>query len=145
MMLWYGMSPTIHILWAPLIIVYTLLASLTIAFVGAAINVYYRDVGQALPVLLSLLMYASPVIYPLQLVKLKLIEQQAAGDWSQFLYALYTLNPLVGVIDGFQNVVLRGRAPDFSAMLPGALLVCALLPISFALFKRAEDYFADVI
>jgi lipopolysaccharide transport system permease protein len=93
LMVWYQMMPTIYILWVPLIIAYTILAALTIAFVGAAINVYYRDVGQALPVLLSLLMYASPVIYPLQLVKDKLLTQQAAGEWSNALYPVHPQPP----------------------------------------------------
>ena len=145
LMVWYRMMPTTHILWVPVIIGYTVLASLTIAFVGAAINVYYRDVGQALPVILSLLMYASPVIYPLQLVKDKLLVQQAAGEWSDTLYTLYTLNPLAGIIDAFQNVVLRGLPPDFGAMVPGAILVAVLLPLSYRYFKRAESHFADVI
>lgn len=145
LMAWYNMLPTLYILWVPLIIAYTILAALTIAFIGAAINVYYRDVGQALPVLLSLLMYASPVIYPLQLVKDKLLVQQAAGEWSDFLYTLYTLNPLAGIIDAFQSVVLRGVAPDLNAMLPGALFTLLLLPLSYLYFKRAENYFADVI
>jgi lipopolysaccharide transport system permease protein len=145
LMVWYGMMPSIYILWVPLIIAYTILAALTIAFVGAAINVYYRDVGTALPVLLSLLMYASPVIYPLQLVKDKLLTQQAAGEWSNTLYTLYTLNPLAGIIDAFQSVVLRSEAPDLNAMIPGAIMVAILLPLSYLYFKRAESYFADVI
>lgn len=145
LMVWYQMLPSIYILWVPLIILYAVLAALTIAFVGAAINVYYRDVGQALPVLLSLLMYASPVIYPLQLVKDKLLVQQAAGEWSDTLYTLYTLNPLAGIIDAFQSVVLRNEPPDLSAMIPGAIMVAILLPLSYLYFKRAESYFADVI
>jgi lipopolysaccharide transport system permease protein len=145
LMAWYGMAPTVHILWAPLIILYTVLVAMTIAFAGAAINVYYRDMGQALPVLLSLLMYASPVIYPLQLVKDKLLVQQAAGEWSNLLYTLYTLNPLAGIIDGFQSAVLRGTAPDLQAMLPGMVAVAVLLPFSYSFFKRAESWFADVI
>jgi lipopolysaccharide transport system permease protein len=121
------------------------LAALTIAFAGAAINVYYRDIGQALPVALSMLMYASPVIYPLQLVKDKLLTQQAAGEWSNTLYTLYTLNPLAGIIDAFQSVVLRSEAPDLNAMIPGAVMIVILLPLSYLYFKRAESYFADVI
>ena len=101
--------------------------------------------GQALPVLLSLMMYLSPVIYPLQLVKDKLLVQQAAGEWSNLLYTLYTLNPLAGIIDAFQNVVLRGLPPDWWALLPGAMTVAVLLPLSYAFFKRAESWFADVI
>ena len=145
MMVWYGMAPSLHALWVPLIILYTVLAALTIAFVGAALNVYYRDVGQALPVLLSLLMYASPVIYPLQVVKDKLLVQQAAGEWSSLLYTAYTLNPLAGIIDAFQSVVLRGTPPDLAAMAPGAVAIAVLLPLSYAFFKRAESHFADVI
>ena len=145
LMAWYGMVPTLHIAWVPLIIVYTMLTSLTIALAGAAINVYYRDMGTALPVLLSLLMYASPVIYPLELVKNKLLVERAAGAWSDALYVLYTLNPLAGIIESFQNVVLRGAPPDFMAMMPGAILVAIMLPLSYLFFKRAESYFADVI
>ena len=145
LMVWFQMVPTPHIAWAPLIILYTMLASLAIGFAGAAINVYYRDVGAALPLLMSLLMYASPVIYPLELVKNKLLVQRAAGEWSDVLYTLYTVNPMAGIIDSFQNVVLRGLPPDFYALLPGAILVAIALPISYLLFKRAESYFADVI
>ena len=145
LMAWFGMVPSTHLIWAPLIILYTMLVSLSIAFAGAAINVYYRDVGAALPVLLSLLMYVSPVIYPLDLVKDKLLVQHIAGNWSNVLYTLYTLNPMAGIIDSFQNVVLRGLPPDFPALVPGAILVAIALPISYLFFKRAESYFADVI
>jgi lipopolysaccharide transport system permease protein len=145
LMVWYQMLPSMYIVWVPAIIAYTMLVALTVAFAGAAINVYYRDIGQALPILLSLVMYASPVIYPLQLVKDKLLVHQAAGEWSNTLYTLYTLNPLAGIIDAFQNVVLRSEAPDINAMIPGAILVAILLPLSYLYFKRAESYFADVI
>jgi len=145
LMAWYHMIPSIYCLWVPVIIAYTVLAALTVAFAGAAVNVYYRDVGQALPVLLSLVMYASPVIYPLQLVKEKLIAHQAAGGWSDMLYTLYTVNPLAGIIDAFQSVVLRGEPPDLNAMIPGAIMIAILLPLSYLYFKRAESYFADVI
>jgi ABC-type polysaccharide/polyol phosphate export systems, permease component len=145
LMVWYQMMPGYYIIWVPVIIAYTVLVTLTIALAGAAINVYYRDVSAALPVLMSLLMYASPVIYPLQLVKDKLLTHHAAGDWSSTLYTIYTLNPLAGVIDAFQSVVLRNEPPDLNAMIPGAILIAVLLPMSYLYFKRAESYFADVI
>lgn len=145
LMLYFQMAPSIYILWAPLIILYTVLLALTIAFAAAAMNVYYRDVSAALPVALSLLMYASPVIYPLSLAQKKLLVEQAAGDWSNRLYTLYTLNPLAGIIDASQWVVLKGLPPDFSALWPGLLATMILLPLSYLFFKRAEAYFADVI
>lgn len=145
LMAWFGMIPGMQALWVPLIVFYTVLAALTLALFGAALNVYYRDVGQMLPVLLSLLMYASPVIYPLRLVQQKLLEQRAAGDWSEWLYIAFTANPLAGIIDAFQRAMLKGLPPDLGSMWPGMVLVVVLLPLSFIFFKRAESHFADVI
>ena len=145
LMAWYRFAPTVHVLWLPLLLLYTLLAALAIAFAGAALNVYYRDVSAALPVALSLMMYLSPVIYPLHLVREKLVVQQAAGEWSNALYTLYMLNPLAGIIDSFQRVLLRGRPPDWSIVLPGLALTLILLPLSYLYFKRAESHFADVV
>jgi lipopolysaccharide transport system permease protein len=145
LMAWYKFAPTIHILWLPALLLYTLAAALVIAFAGAALNVYYRDVAAALPVVLSLMMYLSPVIYPLRLVHDKLIVQQAAGDWSTTLYTLYALNPLAGIIDTFQRTVLKGLPPECTVIAPGLILTLVLLPFSYLYFKRAEAYFADVI
>jgi lipopolysaccharide transport system permease protein len=142
---YYGVMPTGQIAWAPIIVLYTVLVALTLSLAGAALNVYFRDVGAALPVALSLLMYASPVIYPLSLVKRKLMEEQIAGDWSDTLYTLYTANPLAGIIDSYQRVVLQGVPPDFSALLPGLIVTLVALPFSLLVFKNAEAYFADVI
>lgn len=145
MMVYYKMVPSAYALWVPAIILYTIIVSLTVGLFGAALNVYYRDIAQALPILLSLLMYASPVIYPLTLVQEKLLVNQAAGEWSDLLYKVYTLNPLAGIIDSFQRVMLKGLPPDFEAMLPGVVFTLALLPLSYVFFKRAEAWFADVI
>lgn len=145
LMLWYQMAPTVYVLWVPLIILYAVITALTVALFGAAVNVYYRDVRAALPVIISLLMYASPVIYPLSLVKETLLVEKAAGNISEFLYVVYTLNPLAGIIDAFQSTMLRGESPDIAAMLPGIFTVAIFLPLSYAFFKRAETYFADVI
>lgn len=145
MMFYYRMVPTAAVLWVPVIIVYTLLVALIISFVGSAVNVYYRDIGVALPVLLQIMMYLSPVIYPLSLVKARLLEQQALGAWSGTAYFAYTLNPLAGIIDGFQRTMLLGLPPDFGSMWPGAVVTAVLLPMSYTLFKAAESRFADVI
>jgi len=145
LMLWYDYGFKSMMLWAPLILALTLLPALTIALAGSALNVYFRDVTQAIPLLLSLAMYASPIMYPLHLVKQKLLVEQAAGDWSNALYLVYTMNPLSGLIDSFQRVMLEDLAPDWSAMAPGLALVALFLPLSYMLFKRAEAHFADVI
>lgn len=145
LMAWYGFAPTPTVLWVPLLVLYTALAALTVVFITAAMNVYFRDVGQALPAALSLLMYASPIIYPLQLVKDKLTVAHAAGTWSDTFYFLYTLNPMAGIVDAFQRVVLNGQEPDPATVLPGLVVVMVTLPFSYAYFKRAETHFADVV
>jgi len=145
MMFYYKMIPSLYVFWVPVIIFYTMIVALTISFFGAAINVYYRDMSQALPIALSLLMYGSPVMYPLSLVYQKLIVEQAAGQWSNDFYTFYTLNPLAGIIDSFQRVLLKDLPPDFNALYPGIILTLTILPFSYLFFKRAENWFADVI
>jgi lipopolysaccharide transport system permease protein len=140
----YGILPTAQALWLPLLVLYTVLVALCIAFVGAALNVYYRDIGAAIPVVLSLLMYASPVIYPLALVQDKLLVKQAAGEWSSSLYLLYVLNPLAGIIDAFQRVLLKGLPPDPMAMWPGLVLTAISCPSAMR-FSSGRRITADVI
>ena len=142
LMAWYAIAPSWQVLWVPLLLLYVLLASLSIALVGAAVNVYFRDVAAALPVLLSVVMYLSPVIYPIHLVQEKLLHH---GEEGSILYTLYLMNPLAGIIDAFQRVILRGLPPDPATLIPGFILVILLLPFSYQIFKRAEAYFADVI
>ena len=145
LMAWYGLYLTAQAAWLPVLLLYLVLTSLAVNLVGAALNVFYRDVSQFLPVAISLVMYASPIIYPLSLVKRVLLVSQAAGPNSHLLYFLYTLNPLVGIVDAFQNVLLHNQPPDMSVIWPGAMVVVMILPISYEYFKRTEHSFADVI
>ena len=145
LMVYYKVAPSIHIFWVPLLVLYVILVALSLCFIGAAVNVYFRDVSNAMPIALSLLMYASPVIYPLSLVKRKLLEEHIAGDRSGLLYTLYTANPLAGIIDSFQRVVLLGLPPDFTSLVPGVVVTLVALPVSYLIFKNAEAYFADII
>jgi lipopolysaccharide transport system permease protein len=84
-------------------------------------------------------------MYPLSLVRRKLLDEHSAGDWSGVLYTLYTVNPLAGIIDSYQRVVLLGLPPDFASLLPGLILTLIALPVSYVLFKGAEAYFADIV
>lgn len=145
MMLWYQWAPGWNALWVLPLLVYTMLVALTISLAGAALNVFSRDLSQAVPLLLGLAMYLSPVMYPLTLVQRALVQNQMAGNASDMLYHLYTLNPMVGVITNMQRCLLADEAPDWAIVAPGAALIAVLLPISYWFFKRAEAYFADVI
>lgn len=145
LMRWYGVTPGIQALWIPILVLYTCLAALAVSFIGASANVYARDVSSAIPILFNLLMYASPVIYPLALVHDKLKVQQAAGEWSNLLYTAYLLNPMAGIIDAFQHTLLLNKPPELGTLTPGLLLVVIALPLTYRAFKHSENYFADVI
>jgi lipopolysaccharide transport system permease protein len=130
LLLYYGIALTIHALWVvPIVIVLAALAT-AIALILAAINVRFRDVGVAMPLLLQLWMFASPVIYPLEAVPQR---------WR----ALYLLNPMAGIVDGFRKVMLEGSAPDAIALGGAAALTAALLPIAYLWFKHVDATMAD--
>jgi lipopolysaccharide transport system permease protein len=100
----------------------------------SALNVKYRDISIALPVLIQFWMYVSPVLYPSRLVFERL------GRWGW----LYSLNPLVGILDGFRAAVLGGRFNRF-ALGVSVVATLILLVYSAFLFRRVERGFADVI
>jgi len=145
LMAWYGFAPGWTLLWVPLLVLYTVLVSLAVVFIAAALNVYFRDISQMLPAVLSLLLYASPIIYPLQLVKDKLLIQQAAGSMSDALYFLYTLNPMAGILAAFRVVLLGKGQIDTTALAVSATVSSVLCVAGVLYFRRRERVFADVV
>lgn len=132
LMAFYGVAPTWSFLMvAPLMALAALLA-LAIGLWLAPLNVRFRDIKHTLPFLIQVWMYASPIVYPLSLV-----PQQ--WQWA------YSLNPMVGVIEGFRWAVLGQGSPNLAAMGASAIIVAALLGAGLVFFRRMERSFADVI
>jgi lipopolysaccharide transport system permease protein len=127
----YGVFPGLASL---AVVVPVLLLVLTAAALGigvSAVNVYYRDVRYALPFLLQLGLFASPVVWPLSALP---------GSWRE-LYGV--LNPVAAGIDGIRRTLLHGELPA-ARMTIGAFAFAALLLVaSYTLFKRLERGFAD--
>jgi len=132
MMFWYGIVPTAAVISLPLFITIDLIAALAVGLWLAALNVRYRDVGHAIPFLVQIWMFASPVAYPVSALSEK---------WRM----LYSLNPLVGVIEGFRWAILGNRTPDFLVMAVSAITMTGLLFTGIVYFKRTERTFADLI
>ncbi len=140
---WYGMTPTWNLLFLPVFQVITMVLALTLALWLGPLNVRLRDVKHMLPFIIQLWMYASPIVYPLSIVPEK---------WR----LLYSINPMVGVIEGFRWALLGhdnfhfvGTSimdnPSLQAMgLSVTLVVLALLGGTI-FFKKMEKSFADVI
>jgi lipopolysaccharide transport system permease protein len=132
MMVWYKIAPTWGILAVPAFFLLAMVTALAVGLWLSALNVRYRDVGQAIPFLTQIWMYASPVGYPVSLVPEK---------WR----LLYNLNPMAGVIEGFRWALLGKESPDFGVIAVSALIVVPLLWGGIVFFKRMERTFPDVV
>jgi lipopolysaccharide transport system permease protein len=132
LMLWYGIAPTVNILWLPLLVLLALLTALAVGLWLSALNVQYRDVQHAIPFVIQAWMYASPVAYSAGLIP--------TGKWR----IVYGLNPLAGVIQGFRWALL-GAAPPDELMAVSVVMVLVLLVTGLFYFRRMERTFADVV
>jgi lipopolysaccharide transport system permease protein len=131
MMLYYGFIPTINILFLPAFILLALGTSLGVGLWLSALNVQYRDFQYTVPFLIQLWLFASPVVYPSSLL-------------PEPYRALFGLNPMAGVIEGFRWALL-GTAPPSYLIAISALMVVALLISGALYFRRMEKTFADVV
>jgi lipopolysaccharide transport system permease protein len=132
LMAWFGIVPTWGILVLPLFFLLAMITALAIGLWLAPLNARYRDVGHTIPFLIQFWMFASPVVYPVSLIP---------ESWR----LLYSLNPMVGVIEGFRWALLGKGDTDFSPMLVSVAVVLVLLVGGVVFFKRMERTLADVI
>lgn len=133
LMPFFGMMPSAQLLFAPIFVLLSMLTALSISLWLSALNVRYRDINHVIPFLLQIWMYLVPIIYPIDAV-------------PPIIRPVYSLNPMVGVIEGARWSVLgMGSAPNFLPMAIGAAVVFTLLIGGFFFFHRMERSFADVI
>jgi lipopolysaccharide transport system permease protein len=132
LLLWYGFLPDWRILTLPLFLAIAVAVTVGTGLWFAALMVEYRDVRFILPFVIQLGVFISPVGFSSSVVP---------SQWR----LLYSLNPMVGVIDGFRWAILRGD----SLYLPGVMLSVAVAGLLLAsgiwYFRRVENTFADVI
>lgn len=131
MSFYYGVTLTLNILFLPLIILMMTVLALGVGLLSAALTVKYRDLRHALPFIIQLWMFASPVIYPTSIVP-------ARWKW------LITINPVAGIIEGFR-ASLTGRPFDWLHLSVSGAITLTLLVFSVYVFRRFENTFADVV
>ena len=132
LMVWFGIVPTAAVFALPAFLLLTAAAALAGGLWLTALNVKYRDVGQAVPFFIQAGMYLSPVIYPPSFIP---------DDWAW----LYYLNPMAGAIEGVRWSVLGTDPPDWGFVGLSVAATLALLAGGMAFFQRTESTFADVI
>ncbi len=133
LMLYFGAALGVQAWAAPLLVLWGLAASLGVGLWLSALNVQYRDVGYVTPFLLQAWFFATPVVYSATLIP--------EGPWR----ILYSLNPMVGVVQGFRWAMLGvGEAPSLLAAISLAMTIVLLIS-GLVFFRRMERSFADVI
>ena len=136
LMVYYGVAPTMAVVWLPLFLLLTMLTALGFGLWLSALNVRFRDVQYIIPYLIQVWMYLTPVIYGSTLIP------------ERFRFLL-GLNPMTGVVEGFRWALLGKQLAD--AQAPGLLFVISIAITLLVLvsgtifFQHTEDTFADII
>jgi ABC-type polysaccharide/polyol phosphate export permease len=126
-----GYAPRATSVWVPVLLFVQVAFTFGLTLIISAVLVFFRDLRHALPVILQLGLFATPVAYGMDVVPESL----------QVAYS--ALNPLAPVIDGYRRTILLGLPPDWQLLAPGAAVAVALLVAGYAMFKRMEPGFAD--
>ena len=132
MMLFYGIFPTVNIIWLPFLLLLTFITSLGTGLWLSALNVQFRDVRYTMPFLTQFWLFATPIAYPSSLL---------SEPWR----TLYGINPMVGVVEGFRWALLGTDTAPGPIMIVSSLVALALLIGGAYYFRRLEKSFADVV
>jgi lipopolysaccharide transport system permease protein len=130
LMAWYHVVPGVNALWLPVVLLVQVAITAAIGLLLAMANLFYRDVKYLFEVVLTVWMFATSVVYPVQLV-------------GGRLGAALALNPMTPIIDGYRAVLLRNESPFTPAFLGAAALSLVLLGAAWVIFHRAEYTFAE--
>jgi len=132
MILFYGMVPTLNILWLPFLLLLALVTALGVGMWFSALNVQFRDVRYILPFLTQFWMFATPIVYPSSLLP---------EPWR----TVYGLNPMVGVVEGFRWALLGTQTAPGPIIIVSSLASIVILIGGAFYFKRMEKTFADLV
>lgn len=131
LMIYYGVGATWNLLMLPALILLTTMLAIGVGMWTSALNVKYRDIRYALPFAIQLLMFATPIIYPVSIVP-------ARWRWA------LNLNPLSGIIEG-HRAAFFGRPFNWPALAASTVITFALLIYAAFYFRRMERTFADIV
>ncbi|WP_322486785.1 ABC transporter permease [Chloroflexus sp.] len=131
LMFWYQWPPTPAFFLLPVFLLLAMITALGVGYWLSAINARYRDVRHATPFLVQLWLFATPVVYPSNLIE---------GYWQ----LLYALNPMVGVVEGFRWALI-GAQPPSMLLLVSVTTAITIFFTGLLYFQSVERKFADVI
>lgn len=132
MMLYYGVAPTVNVLWLPVFLLLALVTALGVGLWLSSLNVKYRDVRYVVPFITQFWMFATPIAYPSSLL---------AEPWR----TIYGLNPMVGVVEGFRWALLGANTAPGPIIAVSSLAALIILIGGAFYFRRLEKTFADLV
>jgi len=132
MIFYYGMVPTVNIVFLPLFLLLALITSLGVSLWLSAMYVQFRDIRHIIPFLTQIWLFATPIAYPSSLL---------SEPWR----TIYGLNPMVGVVEGFRWALLGTKTAPGLIIILSSLVAVALLITGAYYFRRMEKTFADVV
>jgi lipopolysaccharide transport system permease protein len=132
LMVFYGVAPSRAVWTLPVFLLLATLAALGIGLWLSALNVRYRDVRYAIPFLIQLWFLSTPVMYSSSVLP---------GRWR----ALYGVNPMAGVVEGFRWGLLGGTEPPGRLIMVSVVMILLALAAGFQYFRSTEPTFADVV
>jgi lipopolysaccharide transport system permease protein len=127
-----GFVPGINVVWVPMLIAITLALSLGLGLILGTLNVFMRDIGQIVPILLQLGFWFTPIVYPANIVPATIRQ------WQQ-------LNPMYWLVQGYQNAILFNAPPTWLPLAWIILLSLVLLRTALLMFRRASSEMVDVL
>jgi lipopolysaccharide transport system permease protein len=131
MMGFYGVLSWRLLLWLPLTVLLWMF-SFAVGVLLSAVNVKYRDVKHAIPFLVQIWLFLTPVIYPIKAIP-------ARFRW------LITLNPMSGIIEAFRATTVPSQPFDWASLLLAIVATLIILVVGVAYFRKQEDYFTDIV
>lgn len=132
LLFYYKVSISLSILWVIPILFIELIFICGLVLICSALNVFFRDIMHAMPLVIQAWMFLTPVAYPLSLV-------------PESIKPLYMLNPMVAIVDSCRQAVLKGHISDWSGLLSAAIVSIITFVVGYRIFKKFEMRFADVI
>ena len=127
-----GHLPYHALLWLPLLVVLTVALATGIGLFFGTINVFMRDVGQVMNIIMQFWFWLTPIVYMITIIPEKY-------HW------LVMLNPMTGITLGYQNILLYDKAPDLSILIYPTLFAIVMLILSLIIFRKANEEMADVL
>lgn len=127
-----GHFPDLHVLWLPVIIGINLLLALSVGMVLGVLNVFMRDIGQVVPVILQILFWLTPIVYNVTM-------------FPENVRHLFALNPVYPIVKSYQDVLVYGSAPEWQGLAIILGVSCALMLLALGMFRKASPEMVDVL